>query len=114
MPGMSSVALWYMRYHSPGYELFDDEAEAARAAVYMGADGHAAPAGVQFADGRVIACEDWPAYREAARDMQEAERRQYEHQVAAQPVPERKIRTPFGGRELNVAADEPGWLGRQG
>jgi hypothetical protein len=110
----NAVALWYMRYHSPGYWLCEDEEEAASMALGMEDAGNGVALGVQFPDGRTIARGDWPAYAEAQRRQDEAERRAWAEQEAAPPRPMREIKDPFGGRALKVESDEPSWLGQLG
>lgn len=69
----------------------------------------AAPAGIQFPDGRMIDCDEWPAYDEANR-----RRRRMEDERAArktEPPPTRKVSAPFGGGEVEVEAGTPEWLG---
>lgn len=116
--GGVTVALWTICRHSPDYELFDTEAEAAAAAVAMDVylDGSAGVSmGVQYEDGRVLPREDWPAYREeeARRAAEDAARAAA---AAAQPrkpaPPQRTIKDPFCGFDMDIDASEPGWLGR--
>ena len=110
---MSEVALWYWRYHSINYSLWDDEEEAAGIAAAMTDDGGGSVAGIQFPDGRLIAREDWAAFAEAEdrRERAEAERR--EAAKKEKPRPKRKITAPFGGGQMEIDVSEPEWLGRQ-
>ena len=103
----SEVALWYMRYMSPGYMICDDEEDAAGIGAAMTDDGGASVLGVQFQDGRTIAREEWPAYAEAEKRRRQEE----ESRAQRKPPPMRGIRDPFGGRALEVEVGEPGWLG---
>jgi hypothetical protein len=100
------VALWYWRYHSMDYSLWDDEEEAAGIAAAMRVDGGGVPAGIQFQDGRLIAAGEWPAYG-AAQERRE----QYEAEWVPEPHPRRKITAPFGGGQIEIDAREPSWLG---
>lgn len=108
----NSVALWYVRYHQPDYDLHDSEREAAEAAVYMEDYGHGVALGVQFEDGRLIVAGEWPEMRAAYERLREAEARQREAWAAAEPRPVRKAVDPFDGRLLEIDADEPAWLGK--
>lgn len=104
-----SVALWYWRYHSIDYALWDDEEEAAGIAAAMEDDCGGVPAGIQFPDGRTIAAADWPALAEARTRREQA----WEEQVANPPErpPMRKITAPFGGGKTEIDARDPEWLG---
>lgn len=95
----TQCALWYWRYHSPHYEIHDSEEEAAASALEMTDKAEGWPDGVQFADGRTVRLDDWPAYREAQARRDKAS------------PPSRKIKHPFDGQTLTVDADEPEWLG---
>lgn len=106
-----SVALWYSRYMSPGYELCDSEEEAAGLAWGMEDSGGAAVLGVQFSDGRTIERENWPALEAVQERFEQAEREARDK--LRPPVPEREVLDPFRGRALKIRASEPEWLGRQ-
>lgn len=103
------VALWYWRYHSIDYSLWDGEEEAAGVAAAMEEDGGGVPAGIQFPDGRTIAVGEWPALAEARTRREQA----WEEQMAKpeKPRPKRKITAPFGGGQTEIDAREPEWLG---
>jgi hypothetical protein len=103
------VALWYWRYHSMDYSLWDDEEEAAGIAAAMEEDGGGVPAGIQFPDGRTVAANGWPAL-DAARARRE---QAWAERMARpeKPRPKRKITAPFGGGQIEIDAREPGWLG---
>jgi hypothetical protein len=103
----SEVALWYWRYHSIGYSIWDDEEEAAGIAAAMEDDGGGVPAGVQFQDGRTIPENSWEALW-AARERRE---RAWLERPAEKPRPKRKITAPFGGGQIEIDASEPSWLG---
>ena len=113
-----TVALWTIYRYSPGYELYDDEAEAAAAAVAMQEDNlgeYGVAMGVQYDDGRALSCENWPAYeaerqRRKARDAARAAA--YASQPRTPPPPQRVIKDPFCGYEMDIDVAEPGWLGR--
>ena len=108
---MTEVALWYWRYHQIGYDIWDDEEEAAGVAAAMADNGNASPAGVQFPDGRLIAADEWHAYAEAQQRRTAAEDAALAAAKAA-PRPVRKITAPFsGGRVIEIDAGEPSWLG---
>jgi len=108
MAGPEYVALWYMRSHSPGYELCVDEREAAGCAWAMQDSGSAAPLGVQFSDGRLIDADHWPLLDQVTREYHAAD----EHRASEPEPPQRNICDPFGGRDLTVAESEPAWLGK--
>ena len=104
---MTGVALWYWRYHSIYYDIWDSEEEAAGIAAGMEDNGGASVAGAQFPDGRVIAAEDWQALAEARDRLWSAQ----SEPVREKPRPQRKITAPFGGGTTEIDADEPTWLG---
>lgn len=112
-----SVALWTIYRYCPAYELFGTEAEAARRAAYMDVydlGDHGVCMGIQFEGGPAVAKEDWPAYREeAARRAAEDAARAAEaaSRPPGTPLPQRTIRDPFCGFEMDVDASEPEWLG---
>jgi hypothetical protein len=106
-----SVALWYVRYHSPGYVLCDSEEEAAELGVGMEDSGGASVLGVQFSDGRTVERDSWPAFAAAQERSWQAEREARDKPRPA--VQEREALDPFGGRMLRIRASEPSWLGRQ-
>lgn len=105
-----SVALWYSRYMSPGYELCDSEEEAAGLAWGMEDSGGAAVLGVQFSDGRTIERENWPVFEAVRERFEQAEREAQDK--PRPPVPVRKAVDPFRGRAIEIKASEPEWLGR--
>lgn len=111
------VALWTICRYSPDYELFGTEEEAASAAVTMDAyEGGASGVtmGVQYEDGRAVLREDWAAYRaeEERRRTEDAARvRAAALLPRTAPPPQRTIKDPFQGFEMDIDASEPGWLG---
>jgi hypothetical protein len=106
-----SVALWYSRYHSPGYALCDSEEEAAGLAWGMEDSGGAAVLGVQFADGRTIERESWPVFEVVRERYEQAEGEARDK--PRPPVPVRKAVDPFCGRAIEIKASESSWLGKQ-
>ena len=109
----SECALWYVRYHSPDYELCESEEAAARLGAGMMENGDCSVLGVQFPDGRTIDVDNWPAWDEAQRWM-DAGYARMEEERARQPKPVmRKVCDPFNGWALEVKATEPEWVGRQ-
>lgn len=108
---MSDVALWYLRYGQPDYDLCDTEEEAARYGAYMAEDGGGSVLGAQFPDGRVIARDDWAAYALAVRQQEEEWRQQAAERRAAPPPVMRDARDPFEGKPLQIEVSEPAWLG---
>ena len=116
--GGVKVALWTIYRYSPGYELYDDEAEAASMAVVMQEyelGDHGVVMGVQYDDGRALSREDWPAYQ-AERDRRAAEDASRAAEASRQPrtppPAQRAIKDPFCGYEMDIDASEPAWLGR--
>lgn len=106
-------AVWYFRYYQIYYEVCDSEREAANYAVGLVEWENGSPQCVQFPDGRVLSMGDWPAYAEAERRMLEAEKERAARLASAPPRPTRKVKAPFGdGRQVEVDADDPAWLGR--
>ncbi len=105
---MTKCALWYWRYHSPSYELCEDEAEAASMAVSIEDADDGSVVGVQFPDGRIVKVGDWDAYRAE----EERRSREWRSRSAVPPTPTRTIREPFTGQTLTVDTDEPPWLGQ--
>jgi len=106
-----TVALWYSRYMSSDYELCDSEDAAAGLGVGMEDSGGAVVLGVQFADGRTIERDSWPAFAAAQERFRQAEG---EARDKPRPVvPEREVLDPFRGRSLKIRASEPQWLGMQ-
>lgn len=104
---MTEVALWYWRYYSMRYDIWDSEEEAAGIGAAMEADGGGVVAGVQFPDGRLIRAGEWNAL-EAARQRRERAERGY---VPPELPPQRKIKAPFDGGMIDIDAGEPSWLG---
>jgi hypothetical protein len=106
-----TVALWYMRYGSPDYDLCETEQEAAAMAVYMVDDGRASVSGVQFADGRLVPIRDWQAYHDEARRRHAAEKAERDECASRPPAPSREALDPFERRRVKIEASEPAWLG---
>ncbi|HEY9371467.1 hypothetical protein [Streptomyces sp.] len=108
----ATCALWWWHRGNAGFSLYDTEEDAAQDALYMEDSGEAAVVGVQFADGRIIKADDWPALAVA---RVEYERRWQERSkvLAAKPPPiMRTITEPFGGATVKAEAGEiPDWLG---
>jgi hypothetical protein len=106
-PVTDEVALWYRRYHSMEYAIWDSEEEAAGIAAAMAVDGGGVPAGVQVQDGRTIPATEWEALW-AARERRD---RAWQERPAEKPRPKRKIKAPFDGGQIEIEASEPLWLG---
>jgi hypothetical protein len=111
-----TCALWYWSHHSVFVELCDDEQEAAESAVSLQESEQGAPAGIQFADGRYLDRDEWPAFgAEESRRYQQW--RDEEEQREPRPRPAtREVTPPFEtsyGQKATVLADAPSWLGRQ-
>lgn len=105
-----TCAVWYVAWHWPEYELFEDEQSAARFAANLEDNESGSVVGAQFSDGRLIEREEWAAYKaEDERRMQEWRERAAQAAVA-QPALKRKIRPPFGLEEIEVGLGEPDWL----
>lgn len=114
-----TVALWTIYRYSPSYEFYDDEAEAAVMAVAMQEDNlgeYGVVMGVQYEDGRALGREDWPAYQ-AELERRRAEDATRAAAAASQPrkpaPPQRVIKDPFCGYEMDIDINEPGWLGKR-
>ena len=110
-----TCAVWYV--NEPGllgYELCTDDTAAARRAVYMYDLGECDILGVQFADGRVLRRDEWPAYQAAANEAR------CRAAFQAPPRPVRRIRSPISWAAyrdeeiIEVDAGEPLWLGIAG
>lgn len=82
-----TVALWYYRYSSPDYDLFETETEAADFGTFLEDRGEGSVTGAQFADGRVVKCGKWDAYREAQRRRRDEYERASAERESAPPVP---------------------------
>jgi len=108
---MRDAALWLMRHRMPGYSLHGSEDEAAESGARMEDNEGGHVLGVQFPDGRTIARADWAPFL-AARQRLAAETRKRIAEDVADPPPARRILDPFGGQQLTVLDEEPGWLGR--
>ncbi len=112
-PADSRCALWYWRYHTLNYEIYDTEAGAASAAWAMQDNGGAAPVGVQFPDGRTVEIDGWAALTERWSAVFTGEAARRAGATPASPEPAgRKVRSPFGNAVVTVDASEPAWLGR--
>ncbi len=107
-----TCALWYWRHMVLGYEIYDTEAEAARAAWAMEDNGGAVPSGIQFPDGRTVAASEWPALARQWAAVFAADAARRAGVTPSQPEPAgRKVRSPFGDAVVVVDAGEPAWLG---
>jgi hypothetical protein len=108
-----TVALWTICHHTPRYELYDNEVEAAAQAVTIQERELAAVMGVQYDDGRTVRREDWPAYRaERERRVTEEIARAAAAAAPSRWSPLRAIKDPFNGCAMHIDASEPTWLGR--
>ena len=104
-------ALWYDCYNWRRHRLYDNETDAAVAAIALEEDETGWPVGVQFADGRVLTVECWPAYQ-SARAQRDADDKARLEEVTVRPRPAmRKIRDPFDHGAIEIEATEPGWVG---
>jgi hypothetical protein len=106
-------ALWYQWGGRPiEFELADSEEAAARRAVSIDdCDWPCDLLGVQFADGRIIEAENWPAFDEARR--REDERyRQINEARPPDTTPKRAVADPFDGQTVMIDASAPSWVGR--
>ena len=114
-----TVALWTIYHYSPRYELYESEAEAASmaaAADYHDLGEHGVIMGIQYDDGRALSREDWPAFREELERIEAAEKARAAD-AAAQPrkpaPPQRAIKDPFCGYEMDIDVSEPEWIGKR-
>jgi len=115
VPKNYTCAVWYYRYHSPRYELFETEQDAAEDAYYMTETGECSVSGVQFADGRTVSVKEWQAYADvvaAAEAEREASARAAEAPTPQPVKPARVVTDPFGGIALDIRDGDPDWLGR--
>jgi hypothetical protein len=110
---MAACALWMWYYGSLDVTLYDDEAEAADAAVSIEDRGEGSCAGVQFPDGSFIDRDFWNAWDEAQDRRREAEKAEVEWcaKMRAGLPPPRRIKAPFGDRVIAIPADYPSWVG---
>ena len=107
-----TCALWYMEYGRCAYVLCDDEADAASFACSMEDQEYGIALGIQFVEGRTIERDAWPAL-DAERDRRDAEYVKRQAEIKARPpIPKREVRDPFGGRQVEVEATAPAWLGK--
>ena len=106
-----AMALWWMRYNSPDYELYETEREAADFGSYLEDEGDGVVLGVQFADGRTIARAGWREYREARARRRDEDARRRAQEATRAPVPMREARDPFTGTAVKIEVSEPSWLG---
>jgi hypothetical protein len=104
-----TVALWFWRFHSITYDIYDSESGAADAAVYLEEYESGVPIGIQFSDGRTVRVEDWPEYVEA--DARREARIEAKRAVTP-PCPTRRVLDPFEGQSVVVDGDDPSWLGK--
>jgi hypothetical protein len=109
-PEDATVAVWYVHLgRGDYYQLYASEQDAAAAAAGIDLYTDDAVVGAQFADGRLVDVNEWPAYKAAyaALRAREAERR------ANQPAlpPTREALAPFCRRTIRIELTEPGWLG---
>lgn len=104
---MAECAVWYMRYGASSYALCDDEAEAVGFATALDDSAEGSVMGVQFADGRLIERDEW----QALKDYQEQQDAAMRAAPAMPSSPMRSVRDPFGGQTVDVAVNEPEWLG---
>lgn len=104
------VALWYSRFMSADYEIYDDEAKAAKEAVSLEWYDQGSPMGIQFPDGRTIKVEDWDAYKEAYADFLARQNAKQNEPVRERET--RRIVDPFEGLLVHIDSDEPVWLGK--
>jgi hypothetical protein len=106
---MAACALWMWYYGSLDVTLYDDEAEAADAAVRIEDRGEGSCAGIQFPDGVYVDRDDWQAWDEAWDRRREAE--EAEAEMYAEMPPERRVKVPFADRTTTIPADYPLWVG---
>lgn len=105
-----TCVVWYVRYGTDLYEVFDDEESAAFWSVTTSDSGEASIYGVQFRDGRLIQIEDWAAFDAEFRRRLDDERKRSSLAPAARR-PTRTGLNPFNGRSVEVDAEEPDWVG---
>lgn len=108
-----TCAVWFWRYHSIGVDTFDSEDSAVAFALGCEEEGSASIAGIQYADGRFVAVDDWTALDEY-RDRRDAWWDEAAKRADDGPRPElRVVSPPFEakGQTVTVDASEPSWLG---
>jgi hypothetical protein len=99
-------AVWYWSTGAVMVEIFESERAAAEFAYSMEEGGHASVDGVQRSDGKVENYFGWLAIQE----MQQEDKEAFDSRPK-EPPPMRKVRNPFGGREVRILADMPTWVG---
>jgi hypothetical protein len=108
---MTDVALWYLRFHQPDYELYESEAKAADFAAWQDYQGECTILGVQFPDGRTLARKDWPEFGRAVQRQREKRQAETALDKMEPPPAMREARDPFEDRPLQIEVSEPSWLG---
>lgn len=105
------IAIWFRTWDNHiDFDLDDTEQEAADWAVAKeDSDYPATILGVQFKDGRTIKASEWPALAEARRRARQREQERRDNPPP--PTPERTVRDPFTGSQVQVEAVSPDWLG---
>ena len=118
-----TCAVWYSMHFCPYVEICEDELEAVRFAEGMLEAGTGYPVGVQYADGRCLAKEEWEQSLvyltyQAEQDRWTAERLDAMRKAARKSRPEPiLISSPFEADvvswyEASEGCKPPKWLGK--
>lgn len=109
---MSQCALWYTRHYAPRFELCRSEDAAVQRGMWMEEHGEGLVLGVQFADGRAVPREEWAAWWDGQRRLEQ----EYQARLEAQMREARETKEicdPFSSQPLMTDAFTPPWVGKQ-
>ena len=105
------VALWWVRYSEPDYEICGTEREAAERAWGIQDSGEASVLGIQYPDGRLTEADDWLLLEQVTAEFNADITRAAAEAATRPPKPKRLVRDPFGNRPFYTDPGEPEWLG---
>ena len=101
----ATCALWWWRHMHLQVSLFTTEEAAALYAIEIVRSESGHPDGVQFKDGRVVDCEDWPLHIRLTAGEEVSARRD---EKAA-----RTVKSPFDNKAISFPGTYPDWVGAQ-